>query len=256
MRFFSKGWFVFVGFIVLSFLMLNGIVSTARAESSNRFQLVILKKDWSDLKLGYTFPEAFTLLKSAQTAGPLLVIGQEDIESYNWSRQSITLSVQATVKLMASLPPEDDWKPNNRFMAKVKREHGWGNPIEWALHQKGFLVFINEEPLFGGVFLEPMSQMAIQYPVIRPGLIGNKAVFYLLPVQLPFMVYDPASKQMADWDAAIAPEGSRDWNYFPAAMKSHFMNMGNSPLAQKNRLLIRNPKIKEIMEQMNKLVER
>lgn len=219
------------------------------------FQLLILKQDWSDLKLRYSFDEALPLLKAARNAGALMEIGLEDIESYHWPRQSITLTTQATTRLMAALPPESELKPNIRGMAQFKKERGWGNPIEWALHQKGFLTLISEEVLYGGVFLEPMSQMAILYPVIRPGLAENRAVFNLLPVQIPFVVYDPASSQIAAWNAAIAPEGARDWNQFPVPMKAHFINMGNRPEALSFRKLIRDSKMKEIMEKAGKLIE-
>lgn len=247
---------MFGRFWILFLLTVIGWGSPAKATEPTQFQLVILKQDWSDLKLRYSSDEALPLLKAARAAGTLTIIGLEDIESYHWPRQSITLTTQATTRLMADLPPEGEWKSNLRAMAKIKRNYGWGNPIEWSLHQKGFLVTVNDEALYGGVFLEPMSQMAILYPVIRPGLRENKAIFNLLPVQIPFVVYDPASSQIAAWNAAIAPEGAKDWNQFPVPMKSHFINMGNRPEALAFRKLIRDTKMKEIMEKAGKLVER
>jgi hypothetical protein len=138
-------------------------------------------------------------------------------------------------------------------MAKVKREHGWGNPIEPALHLKGFLLTVNDELIYAGIFLEPMSELAANYPVIRPGMVDGKAVLYLLPVQIPFVAYDPVSNESAAWDAAIVPEGARDWARFPSQMKSYFMSIGTRLEAIEFRNLIKNSKVREIMEQAGKL---
>jgi hypothetical protein len=221
--------------------------------SSGRFQLIILKQDWYDVKLGYKYSQALPILKSASEADTLFVIGISEVESYNWTRQCITLTAEATTRLIQALPQEQDLKEHIQYMANVKRKFGWGNPIEPALHLKGFLVKADDEVVYGGIFLEPMSELAIIYPVIRPWMVDRKAVLHLLPIQIPFVAYDPMMNDVAAWDAAIAPEGAKDWAQFPGHIKSHFIGMGTRQEAIEFRAILRNSKVREIMEQAGKL---
>ncbi len=220
---------------------------------SQKVQIVILKEDWFDLKLGYAYAQALPLLKSATIKDSLFLIGMDDIESYHWTRQSITLTKEATGKLIRALPEERDLKKHVQYMAKVKKERGWGNRTEAALHLKGFLVICDDELLYAGIFLEPMSEIAAGYPVIRPGMSENKAIFYLLPVQIPFVAYDPVSNDIAVWTAAIAPEGEKAWAQFPVEVKSSIMSIGNKKEAIEFRKIIRNENVRGTMENAGKL---
>lgn len=248
-----KSYINLVCFVTLTLLFSTSTANSSSATSLDRFQLVILKQDWYDLKLGHKYTQALPTLKSANTADSLFLIGTNEVEAYNWTRQSITLTGQATAKLIQALPRDEDLKKHIQYMAKVKREHGWGNPIEPALHLKGFLATLNDELIYAGICLEPMSELTIDYPVIRPGMVDSKAVLHLLPIQIPFVAYDPVWNESAAWDAAIAPEGVRVWGQFPAQMKSHFMSIGTRPEAMEFRNLIKNPRVRELMEQAGKL---
>jgi hypothetical protein len=173
---------------------------------------------------------------------------------YNWTRQSISLTKEATDKLIRALPVEQDLKKHVQHMAKVKKERGWGNIIEPALHLKGFLAILNDEIIYAGIFLEPMSEVAARYPVIRPGISERKAVLYLLPVQIPFVAYDPISEDIAVWNKAIAPEGAGPWAHFPPQMKSQIISMGANKNAMEFRSMIRNEEVRTILEQAGKLI--
>jgi hypothetical protein len=246
----------FMGLICLIGFILPASASTANSSSSagsSGFQLVILKQDWHDLKLGCTYAQTFPLLKSINPSERLFSVGISDVESYNWTRQIITLTAESTENLIKALPQEKDLKNYIQYMARAKRERGWGNPIEPALHLKGFLVTVDDELIYGGIFLEPMSELAAVYPVIRPGMKGNKAVLHLLPVQIPFVAYDPMSSESTAWNAAIAPEGAGIWTQFPPHMKSQIINIGESKDATEFRDLIKNTKVREIMEKTGKL---
>jgi hypothetical protein len=234
-------------------MLLSSSTNVFASTVSQKVEIVILKEDWFDLKLGYTYAQALPILKSAKTADTLFIIGMSDIESYHWTQQSITLTKEATDKLMRALPEDRDLKKHVQYMTKVKKERGWGNLIEPALHLKGFLVTCNDELIYAGIFLEPMSEVASGYPVIRPRMSERKAVLNMLPVQLPFVAYDPNSNDIAVWTAAIAPEGVKTWSQFPIAMKSKFINIGANQEAVEFRKIIRNEKIREIMKNTSKL---
>jgi hypothetical protein len=129
----------------VTFLASTSTTRASPATSTDRFQLIILKQDWYDLKLGYKYTQALPLLKSVDAADNLFVLGTSEIEPYSWPRQSITLTVQATAKLIQALPRDEDLKGPVRAMQKVKKRLGWGNPIEAALHLKAFLATVDGE---------------------------------------------------------------------------------------------------------------
>lgn len=224
------------------------------ASNSEKFELVILRQDWSDLKLGYSYAQALPILRSANASERLCIISLTDIEWYSWTRQSISLTKEATEKLIQALPVEQDLKKHVRHIARVKKERGWGNMIEPALHLKGFLAILDDEIIYAGIFLEPMSEVAAGYPVIRPGMSGRKALLNLLPVQIPFVAYDPNSEDIAVWNKAIVPEGAGTWAHFPPQMKTQIISIGASKNAMEFRSMIRNEKVREILEQAGKLI--
>jgi hypothetical protein len=220
------------------------------SDPSEGFALVVLKQDWYDLKLGYTYQQALPLLKKAEPAGSLFILETKDIASYQWVRQMITLTPEATQRLLKVLPAKEDLRPYIRGMANWKDKEGFGNPLEMPLYAKGFLVKVNDQVIYGGIFLDPLSQMAIHYPVIRVGLEKGRAIFSILPIQMPFVTYDPVSDQMADWDAAAAKEASRDWPY----VKKDFIRFGNSREAIDFRKVIRNSQAEEVVKKAGKLI--
>ena len=57
---------------------------------------------------------------------------------------------------------------------------------------KGFSVLVDGRPTYGGVVLEPMSQLAIRFPVLRFDTRNGKTVLSLMPVHWPlFFTSDP-----------------------------------------------------------------
>jgi hypothetical protein len=217
---------------------------------SENFTLVVLKQDWYDLKLGYTYQQALPLLEKAEKGGILFVAETKDIASYQWFRQAITLTTEATQRLLKVLPAREDLRPYIRGMANWKDKEGYGNPLEMPLYAKGFLVKVNDQVIYGGIFLDPLSQMAIHYPVIRVGLEKDRGTFSILPVQMPFVTYDPVSNQMADWDAAAAKEASRDWPY----VKKDFIRFGNTRDAIEFRKVIRNSQAEDVIKKAGKFI--
>lgn len=224
----------------------------AQADTMPQFQLIILNEDWHDLQLRYEYNTAYPNLTAADKSNPLFTIGLDEIESYDWTWQAITLTPDATSRLIEVLPISD--KEGVRSLIELKESLGWGNPLENALYIHPFVVMVNNEMLYGGIFLDPISQMAIDYPVIRISLVNGQAVLYLLPVHIPFVNYDPFAGAVA-MDNAINQAVEGDWSQFSDDAKSAFMGFGSTPTAILFRGLIRNTQIKDALLAADKLIE-
>lgn len=248
------------GFFLIIYNTLSSFTTLAHNNSTNvqrqdRFQLLILKQDLDDLKLGNQSDGAFPKLQAAQNAARLFVIGLPEIDSYDWTKQSITLTESATVALLQALPSNQSLKEPIRKLKNLKEHLGWKKPIESELYIKAFVVTANSEFIYGGIFLDPTSQRLINYPVIRAKLVDNKAVLNILPVHMPFFASDPGDQEVTILGKEIAPEAAKDWSHFPKEMKSAFKAFGDTANAKELRHIIRNPQIREIVLQAGKLKE-
>jgi hypothetical protein len=121
-----------------------------------------MPRDWPVSNPPQFEPEAWPLLKK-QALKPALVLHPEDVESYIWSVQRITLRPEATKRMLAVHPDTelDLW---------------------WIPHYP-FAVRVDGQFLFGGVFDGPMSQMTMDFPVIHGEIIDGRAVLHFLPRQ-------------------------------------------------------------------------
>ncbi|MCI0399334.1 MAG: hypothetical protein L0332_25565 [Chloroflexi bacterium] len=225
------------------------------AAGGNKFQLVILKQSWQELKLGYSYESAWPALTAVDRANSLFTIGLAEMESYHWSQQTITLTQEATNGLIDALAQAGQLKEDAAALKALEASLGWGNPVERALYTRGFVATLNGEPLYGGIFLNAVSQMAIDYPVIRVELAQGRAVLHLLPIHVPFFTTDPLAGESTPAEEIVAPEARGDWIQFPDAMKSAFLETAGSQKAEAFRALIRDVRIQEIVEQAGKKAE-
>lgn len=251
MRFSKRSSFTIALLICVALLTLPS-KTQAQADTMPQFQLIVLNQDWHDLQLGYKYITAQPNLNAADKSNPLFTIGLAEIESYDWTWQAITLTPDATTRLIDVLPISD--KDGVRSLIALKESLGWGNPLENALYIHSFVVMVNDEMLYGGIFLDPMSQMAIDFPVIRISLVNGQAVLYLLPVHIPFVNYDPLAGT-ATVDSAINEVVEGDWSQFPDDFKSGIMSFGKTPTAILFRGLIRNTQIRDALLAADKLIE-
>ena len=156
--------------LVLVFLCLCAFVNSTSAtpSASNEmggslsFQLHILKEGWVQLKLGYKREQSWTVLEKMNLEDSEFVFTEKDIDVYDWTKQSVVLTSEASVRLRERFPKD-------KYL-----------PI--PLSQRGFVVTLEGEKFYGGIFLEPMSAMAISYPVIYPDTSQDKIVFSIRPV--------------------------------------------------------------------------
>lgn len=116
------------------------------------FKLYILAERWGfDVRLGYAFDTSQAILQDIALDAPLDIITEDDIETYDWAEQLITLTPEATVRLMESLNLTDE---------------GSGYGANMALDNQIFVVELAGERLYGGIFTFGFSAKGLDFPVI------------------------------------------------------------------------------------------
>jgi hypothetical protein len=240
----------------LGIVFLSACTSSSEpAASADTFQLVIFEQDWMSLGLRYDYEQAWPRLLALDRTNALFTVSAAEIEVYDWAHQSITLTAEATAGLVDALAQAGALNEGATALKDLEASLGWGNPVEQALYTRGFVVTLNDEPLYGGIFLNAISQMAIDYPVIRVEVAEGKAILRLLPTHLAFLTTDPVAAGNTAEDPQIAPEAQGDWNQFPQEFRSAFLDAAESDRATTFRALIQDARIRTTMEQAGKLQE-
>ena len=246
------------GILYISIMISASLIClTIKSQTADldRFQLIILKQTTFDLGLGYEAGNAFSILLSEKHVDNLFIVGLNEIESYDWQYQSITLTRQATKDLSQALSLNPELDKGIADLNAMKQTLVWGSELEHQLYARAFVGIIDSRPTYGGIFLDAMSQMAIRFPVIRVGFEDGKAIFNILPVHIPFLTYDVFLPGDSSCDRAIVPEGRHDWKSLPEEIKENMIKSYALPQIQKMRQCIQNPAIWDIMEKAGKLKE-
>ncbi len=222
------------------------------------FQLIILKQRWSDLKLGYRAPDALRVLAAIGDGDGLYVAAAQDLDVYDWDRQTLTLTSDATAALMRALADQGSPPDGVKAIVEMRSRLGWGNRLESALYTRCFVVNVDGALIYGGIFLDATSQMGIDYPVARVTVVDDRAVTALLPVHIPFVVTDPVTESGAWRDASIATEAQADVRQLDAhgdRFANWIRGVSTTGNASEFRALIRDPRIKGLLETAGKLKE-
>lgn len=239
-----------IGISVLTATMAIQPVSS-QDETIPPFQLLILEPDWFELPLGYG-PESLVQLETADYSSPLFVLELEDIEHYQWDWQMLTLTEAATQRLAESVQEQNRRADIQKFIDFKQSSGGWGNPLQSALYIQPFVVLVDGEFLYGGIFLDAMSQMAINYPVIRVEIVEGQAVFHILPIHIAFVNYDPVPRSAA-LDEAYNSVIEQDRQSIPDFFDSAVNEWAMSDNAVYFRELIRNERLFEALQAAEKL---
>lgn len=227
----------------------------SQTDTPPTFQLLILESSWGELGMGYDPDHAFEQLQQhlvMTQSHPLFILELDDIASYHWDWQSITLTEAATQRLAESLPARHS-NPDVQKLIDLKESLGWGNPFESALYIQAFAVLVDGDFLYGGIFLDAMSQMAINYPVIRVELVEGQAVFNILPTHIPFVSYDPVPRAATPLDEAYTQIIEGDREQIPDFFDTAVEGWSTSENSVYFRAFIRNERLFELLEAAEKL---
>jgi hypothetical protein len=161
--------------------------SPSASREEKAFALHIMNLKDSVGQLGYAQEKSWPILKAGFREATVLTLSVDDIETFEWSSQTITLSAAAshafreTFKTRA--PVAGDRLPN--------------------MYCAPFVVTTSGIPLYGGIFLDRMSAMGIRYPVIY--LNEAKDGRLTLTVS-PFQTARPLEESSDRWRSVKLPE--------------------------------------------------
>ncbi len=209
------------------------------SKNAEDFQLIILSKDFFDLKPGRDKEKAFKVFnkKGNKTKNHLFTVSGKDIESYDWDLQTITLTEKATSALEDILNNQDDLKEEIEDINELNRAAGYqGSNMEFELEKKCFVVKYKNKFVYGGIFLNVVSNLTFNYPVIRVLRGDTKAAFTILPVHIPFNYIDPADESGKIRKERLSFNGMAD----------HFIDKAAEEKVHEIRKLIRDERVKDI----------
>ena len=109
-----------------------------------------------DFDLGHTYESSWPLLIDWYPTGSTFSVGINDIEKYYWDSHVLILTPAASKKFVSEFG-------------------GYPGP------GLAFVVTVNDEPVYGGVFMAPFSAMGKWFPVIYIGTSDEKVVFIIRP---------------------------------------------------------------------------
>jgi|WetSurMetagenome_2_1015567.scaffolds.fasta_scaffold61446_3 hypothetical protein len=212
------------------------------------FKIIILKQNWFDLKIGYEPNPAQSILSSADISNSIFVINEENIEEYDWDLQTITLTPTASLELTKTLSNSGANSSGIEKLNRLKKSLGWGNSLERALYIHPFIVQLDNQFKYGGIFLDAPSQMAINFPVARVTVSNEKVVIALLPTHIPFVMIDPVDENGNLRQRVITNEAKKDIQQLGDSFSNWSNHLAMSEISQKFRAIIRNEQIKAIFE--------
>lgn len=200
------------------------------AAPAHTWELLILPGDWPVAQPPQDEATAWPLLQKLAKK-PALVLRPEDVESYVWSVQRITLRPDATKRLLA-VHPDTDLE-------------------QWWIPKYPFAVRVDGQFLFGGTFDSPMSQMTMAMPVIHGEIVDGRAILHLLPEQESFR-FDPRFEEtVGAQDGSLLADFFAETEPFGVAADEKDAD----PVRDRFRPVLRDARIHEVFAPLGTLVE-
>lgn len=200
----------FISALAVSAVVLAACAPTPNDSSAQAYDIsiTIYNDSWSSLQLRYDADHAQDVLTHLTDGTPLYTITPDEIASYNWTSQVLTLTPAATQDLTAAL--KNATYGQQSVLIEFYDSIDFGNALDRALYTKAFVVTIDGQPIYGGIFLDLYSQMAIDYPVMRIWERDGSAQLALLPTHLPFSLVDDPRSTFATDNTAVFRDLIRD----------------------------------------------
>ncbi len=144
--------------------------ATEKSEVNNFDSFQIYIGEWNktvtEANLGYTVESSWSLLKDWYPKGATFTIENTDIDNYDWDKHVLTLTPKASSNFQSAFE-------THKFML-------------------AFVVTVNDEPLYGGLFMFHPSAMNISFPVIYEDSVDDKITFTIRPRHDVFDNYKPS----------------------------------------------------------------
>lgn len=142
-------------FLIVAILLLMDV--SFAAPERERFVLHILPGTFHSLSLGYDAERSWSILKNIDLSSGAFRITVSDIESYDSNRQIFVLSKKISERLLQDL----EIKKGRLLQDKILKDPQF--PPIHLLNLEAFVISLDEKQVFGGIFINPFSAMAIDY---------------------------------------------------------------------------------------------
>jgi hypothetical protein len=155
--------------VVLAACACSGPAGPSKGETQSTtiddgFRLHVLSQGWDQLlPRKYTLEDSWSVLSAVSLQGALIITA-DDVATYDWARQLVTLTEVASQRLMDAFSSPSQ-----------------GYPWSVALNQRCFVVTLDGKRLYGGVLMHPASALGVDFPVIYYSTSGAPIVFSMLP---------------------------------------------------------------------------
>jgi hypothetical protein len=157
--------------IVLTLVVISTSLSSCKGDDEvsiidSKFNIAILDKNifTNPPGLGYSIDTSWPILKSAYPTKVIFQLEISDIESYDWSKQEITLNESGNEKII-----------NNIHSCEIQT-------VDLCLASTPFIVVFNRKPVYGGLIQQKIPiATAYNFSIIFTDLVNDKVVFSIRP---------------------------------------------------------------------------
>lgn len=152
-----------------------------------RFQIAFLRQDAKGLGLGNAWEADWPRLQAA-AAEPMLRLDERDVVAYDAASLRIVLRPTVTPRLLAAVQALPGHLP-----VWLRRATNLWSTIELntVLDERGFVVSVDGQPLYGGIVLPESHEKATSYPTLDAAVDGDRHIVLQLSFPpLPDRLYD------------------------------------------------------------------
>jgi hypothetical protein len=157
--------------IGLALVTVTTLISSCKGDNGastidSRFNIAILDKTLfsNPPGLGYSIDTSWPILESAYQKKVIYQLEISDIESYEWSKQEITLNESGKDKII-----------NNIHSCEIQT-------VDLCLASTPFVVVYNHKPVYGGLIQQKIPiATAYNFPIIFTDLVSDKVILSIRP---------------------------------------------------------------------------
>ena len=161
---------IFLLALLSSLISCDVLGENAQISKDSEFQIAVLgyQSKTGPAGLGNSWQTAWPVLQEAYPSHVEYTISVDDIASYDWSEQIISLTTQASTAML------DKYEVTNTDCVK--------NRGKVCVIRQAFVVVYQGEPLYGGIFWikDDMGAEAILYPIIASIVTDDGHVAFII----------------------------------------------------------------------------
>ncbi|HEV7509757.1 MAG TPA: hypothetical protein VGS07_33095 [Thermoanaerobaculia bacterium] len=158
--------------VVLVLLIVGPNPGRASGTPELRFQFAFLRQDVKGLGLSNDWEADWPRLQAA-AGDPLLRLDERDVAAYDAENLRIVLRPAVTPRLLAAVQALPGYLP--AWLRKLTALYST-DELNTVLDERGFVVSLDGQPLYGGIVLLTGAERAISYPTLNATVDGDRHI--------------------------------------------------------------------------------